>query len=168
MNKTHDSIEVSKTTLFDCRKVFYNSILIGGVGCGLYAIISHLYFGCLVVFIVFGLLNPGFYINLRTPYRFEFKDDSVRVCFRFYGKKRVETIPYDCFVFVKKNWHQKGNQNYSVNYWDNRKKNFYSFCMPTLTTMNHWDEEALNYLLTLAEQNGVTIKNWDYPIRWGR
>lgn len=165
---TSNSIEVLRTTLFDCRKILYFNIIIGGFLSVLFAVVSHLYLGCLIVFIMVALLDPGFYINLRTPYRFEFKNGYVNVYFRFYGKRKVEAIPYECFVFVKKKWHQKGNQAYSVNYWDNRKKNYYSFCMPTLSKMNHWDEEALDYLLSLADQNGVTIKNWDYPIRWGR
>ena len=163
-----NSIEVQRTTLSDCKKLFFETLLVG-ILCGLFAIEFRFYLGNLLVFIVLGLLRPGYLQILCSPYKFEFKDGLVRFCFwSFRGEEKEETIPYECFVFVKMNWHQKGNQAYSVNYWDNRKKNYYSFCMPTLSKMNHWDEEALDYLLSLADQNGVTIKNWDYPIRWGR
>lgn len=104
---TSNSIEVLRTTLFDCRKILYFNIIIGGFLSVLFAVISHLYLGCLIVFIMVALLDPGFYINLRTPYRFEFKNGYVNVYFRFYGKRKVEAIPYECFVFVKKNGTKK-------------------------------------------------------------
>ena len=168
MITTSHSIEVSKTTLFDCRKFLYFDTLIVGALCGFFAIISRLYLCSLLVFIILGVQRPGYLKILRTPYKFEFKNEYVIFYYRFLRKNRMKMIPYENFTFVKEQWHQKDTRGYSVSYLDNRKKNFYSFFMPTLTKMKHWDEEALDYLLSLAEQNGVTIKNWDYPIRWGR
>ena len=169
MNKTPDSIEVSRTRLFDCRRVIYFNLSTIGLACVLYAITSHLSLRALVVFIIIGIIfGSGSLIYLRTPYRFDFKNGNVIIYYRFYGKEKEKVIPYENFCFTKKLWHQNNDKGYSVSYLDIRKKTFYSLCMPELTEMNHWDEEALDYLLSLAEKNGVTVNTWDYPIRWGR
>ena len=168
MNKTTDSIEVSKTTLIDCKKAFIFVVSISGFASVLFAIMTHLYVCGFLIFILFGVLDPRIYILLRTPFRFDFKEGQVFIYYHFYGKTKIKKVPCERFVIIKEYWHKKPNNEYTVSYSDKKHPSFYSFRMPGLSSTAHWDQEALDYLLYLAEKNGVTIKTWDYPIRWGK
>lgn len=165
MNNITDFIEVPKTTLRDCREIFFWDITITGFLCCLIAVLEHFYFICLIVFIFGGLFRPciSTIITLRTPYRVEFTDGYVKVYYRSFWWGKIKTIPYKNVILQKELWHQKRKQSYSVSFFDKKKQ-----ILPSLTSMSHWDNEALDRLLNLAEQNGITVKVWDYPIRWGK
>ncbi len=169
MNKTIESIEVSKTTFIDCKKAFIFVVSVCGIASVLFAMITHLYVCGILLFLLFGVLDPEIYIILRTPFRFDFKEGQVLIHYHYYGKTKIKTVPFERFVFVKEYWHRKkSHQDYTVSYYDTKHPDFYTFRMPNLNSISHWDQEALDYLLLLAEKNGVTIKTWDYPIRWGK
>lgn len=168
MNKTSNSIEVEKTRFFDCRKAMLYNLVSSGILFGLFAATSHYYLVFLVLFLLVGVLHPSYFINLRTPFRFEFDEGNVLVYYQSFKKVKTKIVPFERFVFVKQDWHKKKNdQKYTVSYSDLKHKNYYWLFMPPLHSWTHWDDEALDYLLDLAEKSGVSIKTWDYPIRWG-
>ena len=88
MNKTTDSIEVSRTTLVDCKKAFIFVVSISGIASVLFAIMTHLYVCGFLIFILFGVLDPRIYILLRTPFRFDFKEGQVFSYYLFLGKQK--------------------------------------------------------------------------------
>lgn len=168
MNKTSNSIEVEKTKFFDCRKAMIDMAIIKGVLYGLFAIFTHYYLLGFILFLIGGIIHPSYFINLRTPFRFEFINGFVLIYYRAFKKTKMKKVPFERFYFIKQYWHNKRNdQEYTVDYSDAKNKSFYWIFMPSLHSWTHWDKDALDYLLYLAEQNGIAIKRWDYPIRWG-
>ena len=131
MNKTSTSIEVERTKFFDCRKVMIDMAITKGVLFGVFAILTHYYLLCFFLFLIGGILHPSYFINLRTPFRFEFLDGFVLVYYRVFNKTNVKKVPIERFYFVKQYWPPKKNdQEYTVDYCDIKKKSFYWVFMP--------------------------------------
>ncbi len=162
MNNVSDYIEVEITTYRDMLGVVITDFIIAII-MSFFAILRFGYFWAgLIEFSVIGGILPLLqllWVPSHSAYRFDFMDDAVVIHFSTRKRAKTKQIPFDQFEFVRMDWNEKKSD---VRYFDKKKPNNYSL-LPVLSTINHWDKQSLDKLLSFAEKYDIPVKKWSSP-----